>query len=133
MVSLDFINQGEKLISIIFFIATTSLFQTREREEDASFGLPLKFSSQSIFIKNPANVYNYAAYLEPVTNMGWVLILVFFILVPIFIHMVSQWAQEYPGISIGSSYEATLVTLVMMGTPFNPTKISTRVIFGRYI
>ena len=112
-------------------IATTSLFQTDEREEDASFGLPLKFSYCSLFIKNPAGVYNYTAYLEPVTYLAWGFILLFLLIVPLFIFMIAYGAEEK--ISLPWAFENVYVTLIMMGATFNPERISTKIIFGWYV
>ena len=117
----------------MFFIkATTSLFQTDEREEDASFGLPLKFSYCALFIKNPAGVYNYSAYLEPVTYLAWGFIFLFLIIVPLFIFFIAYYA---PGekITLPLAFENVYVTFIMMGATFNPDRISTKIIFGWYV
>ena len=47
------------VISFCLFIAPASMGQNAEREEDVSFSLPIKMVSQSVFIKNPANVINF--------------------------------------------------------------------------
>ena len=112
-------------------VATTSLFQTRGREEDASFTLPLKFSYESFFIKNPAGVYNYSAYLEPVTFLAWGFILLFVLIVPLFIFMIAYGAEEK--ISLPLALENVYVTIIMMGATFNPNSISTKIIFGWYV
>ena len=105
--------------------------QNAEREEDVSFSLPIKMVSQGVFIKNPAKVINFTTYIETLTNMSWALVIVFLVLVPLSISLVSQFGQENDNISIGSSYELVWATLVMMGTPVKPSKMSIRVIFGR--
>ena len=113
------------------FIATTSLFQTRAREQSASFSLPLEYGFQSVFIKNPANVYNYTAYLEPLTNMSWICILVFLFLLPVLVYAVAKSTNDSSSISLGVSFETVYIALILMGSPFNPSKLSTRVVFGR--
>ena len=115
----------------IFFVATTSLFQTRAREEAASFSLPLEYGFQSVFIKNPANVYNYTAYLEPLTYWSWLSIMIFLLVFPILLYVVSRWAKDSSQISMGQSLETVYIALILMGSPFDPSKPSIRFVFGR--
>ena len=115
----------------IFCIATTSLFQTRAREEAASFSLPLEYGFQSVFIKNPANVYNYTAYLEPLTYWSWLSIMIFLLVFPILLYVVSRWAKDSSQISMGQSLETVYIALILMGSPFDPSKPSIRFVFGR--
>ena len=89
----------------------------------------MKFSYQSVFIKNPAGVYNYTAYLEPVTYLAWAFIFIFLMIVPLFIIVVAIFADEK--LTVPLAFENVYVTFVMMGATFNPVKISTKIIFGR--
>ena len=111
--------------------ATASFFQTSARDEAVSFSLPIEYSFQSLFIKNPGNVYNYTVYLEPLTNMSWICIIVFLILVPVVVHTVARSTNELPKISLGESFETVYMALFRMSSPFDPSKQSTRVVFGR--
>ena len=122
----------ESIVCIIY-IATTSLYHTRAREEDTSFSLPLQFGLQSVFIKNPANIYNYKAYLEPLTYWSWLCIMIFLLVFPILLYVVSRWANDSSKISMGQSLETVYIALIMMGSPFDPSKPSLKFLFGRYV
>ena len=118
---------------MIFFIdlliAPTSFIQTAERSVAADFVTPLIFSYKSVFIKNPANVYNFTAYLEPLTYLSWTFIGLFFLLVPYCLHMISKLSREK--MPIIQSFEAIFMSLLLLGSPNDPSKISTRIAFLR--
>ena len=85
-------NTASRYKTIILKIsAPTSLIQTVARTKSASWAIPLVFSYQAIFIKNPTSVYNYAAYLEPMAYLSWVIIVVFLIFTPPFLYLVSTY------------------------------------------
>ena len=111
--------------------AIASLFQTSARDEVVSFSLPIEYGFLSVFIKNPGNIYNYTVYLDPLTKMSWICIIVFLFLVPIIVHAVAKSTNELPRISLGVSFETIYMALFRMSSPFDPSKQSTRVVFGR--
>ena len=91
------------------------------------------FSYQAIFIKNPANVYNYEAYVEPMTYMSWILVVLFLMLTPPFLYFAFTYnPNPLDKMSVAESFGAVFVTISMMGAPYNPKNISARIIFLRY-
>ena len=115
----------------IFTIAATSLIQTAERQDAADFTMPLVFGYKSVFIKNPANVYNFTAYLEPLTYLSWALIGVFFLLVPFALYKISELSREDKYLPLLESFEAIFAALLLLGSQTEPNNISTRIIFLR--
>jgi hypothetical protein len=133
-----FITQNTLFLSFDFttqyhiFLAPTSLIQTQSRSEVASFSTPLILGYQSLFIKNPVNVFNYTAYLEPVTTLSWVIVLIFLATVPFALYVVaSGTAQTSDKMSLGQSFSATYVALLRFGSDNNPSRVSTRITFVR--
>jgi ionotropic kainate glutamate receptor 5 len=61
-------------------IAATSFTITHERSAVITFATPLTQVYYSLFIKNPADTFNYMAYIEPMHWLSWIgiLILIFF-------------------------------------------------------
>ena len=109
------------------------MIQTAERQDAADFTIPLVFSYKSVFIKNPANVYNFTAYLEPLTYLSWALIAVFILLVPYALYKMSQTSREEKELSVLQSYEAIFASLLLLGSQTDPNNISTRIVFLRYV
>ena len=116
----------------ISFLATGSLSITISRTEVVSFLVPLDVVSHRLFIKNPSHVYNYTAYLEPLTFWSWVSIGIFLLIAPILLFIMARLVKEPDGTSIIESYEAVYVPLIAMGSQYKPSYFTTRVIFGRY-
>ena len=117
---------------LVYFSAATSLIQTTEREADTDWTLPLVFSYQSIFIKNPTSVYNYTAYLEPLTYLSWGIIFLFLIMIPVPLYLVAAYSREKDSLSIGESFGAVYVALLLLGSLNDPGQMSTRIVFFRY-
>ena len=117
------------LISFSSISAATSLIQTVERELSTDWTIPLVFSYQSIFIKNPTNVYNYTAYLEPLKYLSWGIIFLFLIISPVFIYFIWKHADEKEPLSMGASYAIVFVSLILLDTPPRPGTLSTRTVF----
>ena len=111
--------------------APTSLIQTAQRQDAVDFATPLVFSSKGVFIKNPANVYNFTAYLEPLTYLSWALIGVFFLFVPCGLYKISETSKEENDLSLLQSFEAIFAALLFLGSPTDPNKTSTRIVFLR--
>ena len=117
---------------IFVFLAPTSLIQTVARTESASWAIPLVFSYQAIFVKNPTGVVNYAAYLEPMTYLAWAMVGVFLIMVPPFLYVVFAFnPNPHDNVSLAESYAAVFVAMIMLGSPNDPKNMSTRIIFLR--
>ena len=108
------------------------MIQTAERQVATDWTTPLIFSYKSVFIKNPTNVYNFTAYLEPLTYLSWAIIGVFFLLVPYFLYIISSKSKEDQEISLLQSFEAMFMALLLLGSPNDPNRISTRIVFLRY-
>ncbi len=109
--------------------APTSLIQTAERQVACDWTIPLVFTYQSVFIKNPTNAYNYTAYLEPITYMAWILVGIFLLATPLFLHATWQSSKEPQNASLGQAYSVAYIALVMMGSSHVPLKMSTRILF----
>ena len=110
------------------FIAATSLIITQARERDCSWTSPLVFSYQALFIKNPTSVYNYAAFLEPVTDLAWVVMLIYLITLPLLIFFVVLISGEKPFIPLEECYGVVYVAMIQLGNTHDPKNISTRIV-----
>ena len=117
----------------ILFLATTSFTHTRIRQEVISFSLPLTFSSFGVFIKNPANIFNYTAYLETLTYWSWLAILVFLMFISISLYAIMRLAEGSLRISFGQNFEAVFRALLLLDSQFALSKTSTRFIFTVYV
>ena len=105
------------------FTAPTSLIQTVERELSTDWTIPLVFSYQSIFIKNPTSVYNYTAYLEPMTYLSWAMVAVFLLLMPIPLYYVARYSKDSNRFPIGQAFGSVYVNLLLLGSPNDPNKV----------
>ena len=114
------------------FLAPTSLIQTVARTESASWAIPLVFSYQAIFIKNPVNVYNYESYVEPMAYLSWGIVIIFLLFTPPFLYFgFSYNPNPLDKMSLAESFAAVFITMTMMGAPYNPKNISARIVFLR--
>ena len=107
------------------------MHQTVVREIACDWTVPLLINHKSIFIKNPTGDYNITAYLEPMTYFSWLLTLFFLLSVPFVFYLISRQTQEMDKISIIEAYEATFVSMIMIGSNKNPQKYPTRITFFR--
>ena len=71
-------------------IATTDFTVTHERSAVMTFATPIKQIYHSLFIKNPAETFNYMAYIEPMHGLSWVGIFVLVITVPPLLFMTTR-------------------------------------------
>ena len=74
----------------IIDIAPTDFTVTQERSAVMTFANPITQIYHALFIKNPTGTFNYMAYIEPVHYKGWIMIAVFCILTPPFLHITTQ-------------------------------------------
>ena len=63
-------------------IATASFMVTQQRSTVITFASPISDFYSSLFIKNPAEIFNIMAYIEPMQWLAWVGIFVFLATVP---------------------------------------------------
>ena len=110
-----------------------SLYVTKSRAEVVSYTVPLDYSAQRIFIKNPSHIYNYTAYLEPLTCWSWISIMIFLLTSSSLLFAITRLGKEPIRTSIIESFEAVYSALIMMDSPFQPSKFTTKVIFGRWV
>ena len=123
-----------QILILSILSAATSLIQTVARQETTSWTIPLVFSYQAIFIKNPANVYNYESYVEPMAYMSWGVVIIFLLFTPPFLYFgFSYNPNPLDKMSLAESFAAVFVTITMMGAPYNPRNISARIVLLRYI
>ena len=111
--------------------APTSLIHTVERDNAVDFTSPLVFSHKGIFIKNPTNLKNWTAYLDPLTCLSWAMIGVFFLLTPFCLYKISIKSREEKKLSILQCFESIFVAFLQLESPIRPNKMSTRIIFLR--
>ena len=122
-----------QILILSILSAATSLIQTVARQETTSWTIPLVFSYQAIFIKNPANVYNYESYVEPMAYMSWGVVIIFLLFTPPFLYFgFSYNPNPLDKMSLAESFAAVFITMTMMGAPYNPKNISARIVFLRY-
>ena len=63
-------------------IATTDFTVTRERSAVMTFASPVGQIYHSLFIKNPAETFNFLAYIEPMHWLVWVCLFVLLATLP---------------------------------------------------
>ena len=63
-------------------IAPTDFTVTQERSAVITFGTPITQIYHSLFIRNPAETFNFVAYIEPMHWSSWFGIFIFIIIVP---------------------------------------------------
>ena len=131
-VSKWFITWHDLIIKLVFeliiLLGAATLYHTQSRAESVSFSTPLNYGSQSIYIKNPANVYNYLAYLEPLTYWSWVSILILLIAFAFILHTMTKLVEDSLKISIFESFETVYLALFLMSSPFKPSYFTTRIV-----
>ena len=63
-------------------IAAADLTVTRERSTAVNFLPPLTDINEQLFLKNPTDAFHLRAFIEPLTNLSWLAVSLFVILVP---------------------------------------------------
>ena len=117
---------------VLCILAATSLIITLPRIIDADWTTPLVYGYLAIFVKNPAGVTNYQAYLEPMTYLAWGMVVIFLIVIPPFLYIVFALnPNPHDNMSLAQSYGAVFMALLFVGSPNNPKNVSTRIIFLR--
>ena len=102
------------------------------REEAVVFSSELDYGTIGIFIKNPDNVYNFTAYLAPLTNWSWVSITLFLFLFSIVLFTMARLVKEPFKISILESFETVTFAFLLTDSPFKPSCLTTQILLVRY-
>ena len=71
-------------------IAPTDFTVTLERSVVMTFATPITQIYHALFIKNPAETFNYMAYIEPMHWLSWVGILILIVVVPPLLFMTTR-------------------------------------------
>ena len=71
-------------------IAVTDFTVTNERSAVMTFATPIIQIYHVLFIKNPAETFNYTAYIEPMHWLSWVGIFVFILTLPPLLFMTTR-------------------------------------------
>ena len=77
-------------LNILLLLAITDFTVTQDRSKVITFAQPITQIFHSLFIKNPTGALNYMAYIEPLHYTSWIVIALFCILTPPFLHITTQ-------------------------------------------
>ena len=72
-------------------IATTDFTVTRERSAVMTFASPVGQIYHSLFIKNPAETFNFLAYIEPMHWLVWVCLFVLIVTLPPLLYLAIRY------------------------------------------
>ena len=75
---------------LLLISAITDFTITQDRSKVITFAQPITQIFHSLFIKNPTGALNYKAYIEPLHYTSWIVIALFCILTPPFLHITTQ-------------------------------------------
>jgi len=118
---------------------------TFERSAVISFAIPLAQIYHGLFIKNPAESYNYRAYIETFQYMTWIALAVFIAAAPPFLYFTLRYRISYlsdkyltystihfrasdngsegnENSTVGKSYLFTLTAIIKMDSPDHNVK-----------
>ena len=102
------------------------------REEAVVFSFELDYGTIGIFIKNPDNVYNFTAYLAPLTYWSWVSISLFLFVFSIVLFAMARLVKEPFKISILESFETVTFAFLLTDSPFKPSCLTMQILLVRY-
>ena len=71
-------------------IATTDFTITHERSAVMTFATPITQIYHALFISNPAETFNYMAYIEPIHLLSWVVIFILILCLPPLLFMATR-------------------------------------------
>ena len=86
---------------------------SKSRAEVVSFSTKLDYGTMGIFIKNPDNVYNYFAYLEPLSYWSWVSVTLFLFMFSIILFTMARLVKEPFTMSIVESLETIILAFLL--------------------
>ena len=102
------------------------------RKEAVSFSSELDYGTIGIFIKNPDNIYNFTAYISPLTYWSWVSITLFLLLFSIVLFAMARLVKEPFKISILESFETVTFAFLLTDSPFKPKCLTMQILLVRY-
>ena len=102
------------------------------RKEAVSFSSELDYGTIGIFIKNPDNVYNFVAYLAPLSYWSWASITLFLFLFSIILFTMARLVKEPMEMSIFESFETVIIAFLLKESAFKPSYLTMRLLLVRY-
>ena len=79
-----------------FPVAAFAFMITEARSEVVSFSTPIDDVFHTVFIQNPIASYNYAAYTSPLTNITWIMFLVWSLVTPPILYILARLTTNLP-------------------------------------
>ena len=113
-------------------IGSASLYMSPSRKEAVSFSSELDYSTIGIFIKNPDQVYNFVAYLAPLSYWSWVSISLFLFLFSIILFTMARLVREPFKMSIFESLEIVTLAFLLKESTFKPSYLTMQLLLFRY-
>jgi hypothetical protein len=77
--------------SPFLFLAVCDFSVTKERASAITYSDPISDYYHAIFIKNPAETFNYTAYIEPLSYLSWIFIFFGCILAPFILYLTLRY------------------------------------------
>ena len=77
-------------LGLAFISGVASFGNTMARRKVVSFCDPMTESFNTLFIKNPSQAFNFAAYVEPMHYLSWIFVIVFCLLTPTFLYITTK-------------------------------------------
>ena len=104
-----------------------------ERSKVMTFSAPLDDYYHSLFIKSPAESYNFTAYTQPLQWLVWITLLIFIALAPPFLYFTTRYPKKdpvaYHEFTLGKSYVYITSALTMRGWGNSPVKPGAQIAF----
>ena len=116
----------------LFSIGSGSLYMSESRAKVVSFSSKLDYGMMGIFIKNPDNVYNYFAYIEPLSYWSWVSVTLFLFIFSMILFAMARLAKEPFKMSIFESIETVTFAFLFKESPFKPSSLPTQILLIGY-
>ena len=78
------------LLGFTFISGVAPFGNTMARRKAVSFCDPITETFNTLFIKNPSQTFNFAAYVEPMHYLAWIFVIVFCLLTPPFLYITTK-------------------------------------------
>ena len=118
---------------LLISLAPASFYQTRMRQEVLSFSAVMQVVTNRIFIKNPLYTFNYTVYLVPLTYLTWFCVFIFLVFIPIALYIFNENSKVSKfKFTLMESYALAFRALLGIGSTYNPSSLSSRILFFRY-
>ena len=85
-------------------IATTDFTVTRERSAVMTFASPVSQIYHSLFIKNPAETFNFLAYIEPMHWLVWVCLFALLGTLPPLLYLATRYRLKRHSITLNLKF-----------------------------